>query len=272
MYKQNSTNVYIYSFKSRGNVCSENRKINCLLWFKENNMVFESLSAFLSKLVFFHGYVNEYNGFPKPLSKEEEDKLIEDARNGNSQAREKLINHNMRLVARVCKKYNGAAEADDLLSVGSLGLIKGIDSFKNDRGSQLSTYVSRCIENEILMLLRANKKHKACISIEEPIGVDKDGQEMSLYEIVPQKEEYDTDFIVEKKVLVEEIVSVMKKYLNKREYQIICLRYGLLDHIERTQQEVADILKISRSYISRIETKAVNIIRQEFTIKNRNDK
>ena len=143
-------------------------------------MVFESIGMFMSKLMAFHGYVNEYNGFPDPLTKEEEDKFVDEMHNGNAEAREKLINHNLRLVAHVCKKYNGSAEADDLLSVGSLGLIKGIDSFKKDKGSQLSTYVSRCIENEVLMLLRANKKHKVCVSIEETIGVDKDGQEMLL--------------------------------------------------------------------------------------------
>jgi len=231
-------------------------------------MVFETLSAFLSKLMIFHGYVNEFNGFPKPLKKEEEDNLIEKMHNGDTKAREKLINHNMRLVAHVCKKYNGAGEADDLLSVGSLGLIKGIDSYKQDKGSQLSTYVSRCIENEILMLLRANKKHKICVSIEEPIGVDKDGQEMSLYDIIPQKQELDPDFIVERKVIIEEIKKTMMKKLNNREFKIIGLRYGLTDGIEHTQQEVADILKISRSYISRIETKALEIIRESFTSKN----
>lgn len=230
-------------------------------------MIFETLSTFLSKLLFFHGYVNEYNGFPKPLSKLEEDKLIEEMAKGNSYAREKLINHNMRLVAHVCKKYNGSAEADDLLSVGSLGLIKGIDSFKPNKGSQLSTYVSRCIENEILMLLRANKKHKVCVSIEEPIGVDKDGQEMSLYDIIPQKQEQDPDFIVERKVMLEEIESLMKKHLNEREYKIISLRYGLVDGVELTQQEVANILKISRSYISRIETKALEIIKDSMLSK-----
>ena len=231
-------------------------------------MVFETLSQFLSKLMFFHGYVNEFNGFPKPLKKEEEDKLVEQVQSGDKKAREILINHNMRLVAHVCKKYNGSAEADDLLSVGSLGLIKGIDSYNKDKGSQLSTYVSRCIENEILMLLRANKKHKVCVSIEEPIGVDKDGQEMSLYDIIPQNQEQDPDFVIERKVLFEEIAKIMKKQLNKREYQIVCLRYGLIDHIERTQQEVADLLDISRSYISRIETKAIEIIQQEFNHKH----
>ena len=231
-------------------------------------MVFESLGQFLSKLMFFHGYVNEFNGFPKPLKKEEEDKLIEKMQNGDKNAREKLINHNLRLVAHVCKKYNGSAEADDLLSVGSLGLIKGIDSFKQDKGSQLSTYVSRCIENEILMLLRANKKHKICVSIEESIGIDKDGTEMSLYDILPQKQEHDPDYIVDRKVLVEQILKIMRKHLNEREFQIISLRYGLLDQIEHTQQEVANMLKISRSYISRIETKAIQLIKENLLTDN----
>ena len=227
-------------------------------------MVFETIGHFMSKLMFFHGFVNECNGFPDPLTKKEEDECIDKMLAGDKQAREKLINHNLRLVAHVCKKYNGAYEADDLISVGSIGLIKGIDSFKKDKGSQLSTYVSRCIENEILMLLRANKKHKVCVSIEEPIGVDKDGQEMSLYDIIPQDEEKDPDVVVERKVMVEEIKEIMKNKLSQREYKIICLRYGLIDRIERTQQEVAQILNISRSYISRIETKAIEIIKNEF--------
>jgi RNA polymerase sporulation-specific sigma factor len=228
-------------------------------------MVFETLSQFLSKLMFFHGYVNEFNGFPKPLTKDEEDELIVKMHQGDTHAKEKLINHNMRLVAHVCKKYNGAAEADDLLSAGSLGLIKGINSFQSEKGSQLSTYVSRCIENEILMLLRANKKHKVCVSIEEPIGIDKDGQEMSLYEIIVQEQEKNPDYVVERKVLVEQIVKIMRKKLNEREFRIMCLRYGLADGIEHTQQETADILCISRSYISRIETKAIDLIREEFS-------
>ena len=144
-------------------------------------MVFETVSQFLSKLMFFHGYVNEYNGFPKPLKKDEEEKYVNLMINGDKHAREVLINHNMRLVAHVAKKYNGAAEADELLSVGSIGLIKGIDSFKPEKGSQLSTYISRCIENEMLMLLRANKKHKVCVSIDESIGTDKEGNDKRCY-------------------------------------------------------------------------------------------
>ena len=231
-------------------------------------MVFETLAQFTSKLMFFHGYINEASGFPEPLNKKDEDELIDKMLAGDNNARDKLINHNLRLVAHVCKKYNGAFEADDLISVGSIGLIKGIDSFKKDKGSQLSTYCSRCIENEILMLLRANKKHKICVSIDETIGVDKDGQEMSLFEIIPQEREKDPDILAERKVLIEEIKENMKKNLSEREFKIICLRYGLSDGIERTQQEVAEILNISRSYISRIETKALAYLNKEFSKQN----
>ncbi|MFQ6752395.1 MAG: RNA polymerase sporulation sigma factor SigK [Clostridia bacterium] len=230
-------------------------------------MVFESIGQFLSKLMMFHGYVNEFNGFPDPLSKDEEDHLLDLMHLGDESARETLINHNLRLVAHVCKKYNGTAEADDLLSVGSIGLIKGIDSYKKDKGSQLSTYVSRCIENEILMLLRANKKHKVCISTEETIGVDKDGQEMTIADIIPQDIEKDPAFIVDQKIILEEVQSSMKKILSQREYDIISLRYGLNDGRERTQQEVADIMNISRSYISRIETKAIDLLSETFANK-----
>ena len=227
-------------------------------------MVFETISQFMSKLMLFHGYINDYNGFPNALTKEQEDKLLEQKEKGDLNARETLIRHNLRLVAHVCKKYNGSAEVEDLISVGSIGLIKAIDSFNKDKGSQLSTYASRCIENEILMLFRANKKHKICVSIEETIGVDKDGSEMTFKDIIPQKEEDDPDVIVEKRVMMEEIKQIMQKKLSNREFKIMALRYGLLDKIERTQQEVADIMNISRSYISRIETKAIEILREEF--------
>ena len=225
-------------------------------------MVFESLGQFMSKLMFFHGYVNEYNGFPKPLSKEDEDRYVEAMAQGDKHAREMLINHNMRLVAHVAKKYSGAAEADELLSVGSIGLIKAVDSFKKDKGNLLSTYASRCIENEILMLLRANKKHKVCVSIEECISKDKDGGELTYKDIIPQKEEDDPDSIVDKTVMMEDILRVMKKVLTKREYMVIAYRYGLADGVEHTQQETAKIMGISRSYISRIENKALALLKE----------
>lgn len=227
-------------------------------------MVYETIGQFMSKLMFFHGYVNEYNGFPKPLSKEDEEKYVILMIEGDKKAREKLINHNMRLVAHVAKKFNGATEADDLISVGSIGLMKAIDSYRPEKGSSLSTYASRCIENEILMLLRANKKHKVCISIDETIGYDKDGSELTVKDIIPQKEELDPDTIVEKRVLLEEIKEVMRFRLSEREYNVISLRYGLNDGIEHTQQEVANSMNISRSYISRIESKALSILKEEF--------
>lgn len=225
------------------------------------------MGQFLSKLMFFHGYVNEFNNFPKPLSKEDEEQYLKKMADGDEKAREFLINHNMRLVAHVAKKYNGSAEADELLSVGSIGLIKAIDSYKPDKGSTLSTYASRCIENEMLMLLRANKKHKCCVSIEETIGTDKDGGELTLMDIIPQDEEADPDFIVEQKVLMQEIKEIIKEKLDNREFEIIALRYGLKDGIDHTQQEVAEILGISRSYISRIEGKALKIIQENFLSK-----
>lgn len=228
-------------------------------------MVYETIGQFMSKLMFFHGYVNEYNGFPKPLSKADEEKYIIQMLNGDKKAREKLINHNMRLVAHVAKKYNTAAEADDLISVGSIGLMKAVDSYKLEKGSSLSTYASRCIENEILMLLRANKKHKVCMSIDETIGYDKDGGELAIKDIIPQQAEQDPDVIVEKRVIVKEIKNVMRQKLSEREYNVITQRYGLDDGVERTQQEVANSMNISRSYISRIESKALSILKEEFS-------
>ena len=224
-------------------------------------MVFETIAQFMSKLMFFHGYVSEFSGFPDALSKEEEDDLINQMLDGDKSARDALIRHNLRLVAHVSKKYSGSMEADELLSVGSIGLIKGIDSYRPNKGSQMSTYVSRCIENEILMLLRANKKHKQCISIDEIIGIDKDGGEMTIRDIIPQEKHKDPDVIVHQKMTLDDVYAKMKTLLNKREYTIICLRYGLDGKDEHTQQEVANKLGISRSYISRIETKALGIIR-----------
>ncbi len=225
-------------------------------------MVFETIGQFMSKLMFFHGYVNDYNGFPKPLTSEEEEKYVDAMAKGDKKAREILINHNMRLVAHVTKKYSGAAEADEMLSVGSIGLIKAVDSFKKDKGSLLSTYASRCIENEILMLLRANKKHKVCVSIEERISTDKDGSELTYKDIIPQNEEDETDVIVHRNVMLDNIKELMQKVLSKREYVIIAYRYGLTDGVEHTQQETADVLNISRSYISRIENKALEILKE----------
>lgn len=231
-------------------------------------MVFETIGQFLSKLMFFHGFVNgaNENKFPQPLSREEEEKYVKLMHEGDEKARELLIKHNLRLIVHIAKKYMQSAESEDLISVGSIGLIKAIDSYKPNKGSTISTYASRCIENEILMLLRANKKHKACVSVDEIIAEGKDGSSLTLRDIIPQSEEQDTDKIVEKRVFVEEVVAFLKENLSKRDFRIFMLRYGLIDGIERSQQEVADIMGISRSYISRIETRALDMIKDNINI------
>lgn len=155
-------------------------------------MVFESFLAFLSKVFCFSAYIKNNGSFPKPLSPEDEKKYLELCREGDREAREILIRHNLRLVAHIVKKYSGAGEADDLISVGSIGLIKGIQTFEYGRGSQLATYAARCIENEILMYIRANKKHRNDVSLSESVGSDKDGNDITLIDVlsVPRRTAY----------------------------------------------------------------------------------
>ena len=193
-------------------------------------MVVESFMAFLSKIFCFTSYVNNAGSFPQPLPPDEEREYI--------------------------------LRADDLISVGSIGLIKGIESFEYGKGSQLATYVAKCIDNEILMYIRANKKHRGVVSLSESVGVDKDGNEITLMELLPAKD--DNLFSrVENGILMERVMSVIGRVLTKRERTIICLRYGLGGAEVHTQLEVADALKISRSYVSRIEKKAVEKIAKE---------
>ncbi len=223
-------------------------------------MFFDLLNLLFGKIFFFTGMVRD-GTFPKPLSPEDERKYLALAREGDAQAKEILIKHNMRLVAHVVKKYTGAAETDDLLSVGSIGLIKAINSYKLNHGTQFSTYAAKCIENEILMLLRAGKKHKNTVSLSDPVGVDKDGNELTLIDLLAEKE--DSVFAkVEKSVQREKFVAFLKKFLSEREFVIISLRYGLEDGNALPQREVAKKLGISRSYISRIEKRAIEKARE----------
>ena len=195
--------------------------------------------------------------FPKPLSSKEEAECLRLMKAGDIEAREKLINHNMRLVAHVVKKYSGAAETDDLISVGSIGLIKAINTYELGKGTQLATYTARCIENEILMLLRANKKHKNDISLSDPVGTDKDGNELTLMDLLSEKD--DTVFSkVDRSIEREKFLVFIRGVLTEREYTVLCLRYGLKGERTYAQREVAKFLKISRSYISRIEKKAID--------------
>lgn len=224
-------------------------------------MIVESFMMFLQKILFFSSYIKNSSSFPKPLTPEEEKEYLEKFENGDEKAKDILIQHNLRLVAHVVKKYNQADEADDLISVGSLGLIKAINSYKLNHGTQFSTYAAKCIENEILMLIRANKKHKNNVSIEDVLGSDEEENEIKLGDLSFDEND-NVENLVEQKITSQDLDIVLKKYLSKREYQIICMRYGLLGGPMLTQREVAKQLNISRSYISRLEKKSLEILRK----------
>lgn len=230
-------------------------------------MIFENFISFMHKILVFSSFVNTASGFPKPLTIEEEKKYFERFKAGDKKAKEILISHNLRLVAHIVKKYSGSGEADDLISVGSIGLIKAINSFEYNKGTQLSTYAARCIENEILMLLRVGKKHKQTLSLQECLGEDKDGNEIELMDIIPTIED-EVEDMVENNILNEKIFKLVKEILPEREYEIIKFRYGMENCPALTQREVAKKLGISRSYISRLETKALETIREEIIKRN----
>ena len=226
-------------------------------------MVFESFVTFMNKIMLFSSYVNNAYGFPQPLTAEEEKKYLALFWEGDENAKEKLINHNLRLVAHIVKKYsNSTSEAEDMISVGSIGLIKAVNTYSPDRGTQLSTYAARCIENEILMLLRSAKKHKGVSSLNETLGKDNEGNEISLMDVVGS-DENELINSVETSILTQKLVELIKKSLSPREYEIIKLRYGMGGCPALTQREVAKELGISRSYISRLEKKALQIINEE---------
>jgi len=192
----------------------------------------------------------------------EEKIWLERCREGDQEARNILIERNMRLVAHVAKKYqNTDYDMEDLLSVGTIGLIKAVNSFHIDRGSRLATYAAKCIENEILMLLRASKKYTKEVSLYEPIGVDKDGEAVSLVDVI----EMDNKEVLEELILDQDIQELYEAYescLKEQEKEVIGMRYGLFGKQPRTQREIAAALGISRSYVSRIEKKAVEKLRR----------
>ena len=224
-------------------------------------MFFDWLMFIIGKISFFTGSIVSSTSFPKPLSSEQEKECLERIKMGDATAKEKLINHNMRLVAHIVKKYSGAAENDDLISVGSIGLIKAVNTFDQSKGTSLATYTARCIENEILMLLRANKKHSKDVYLSDPIGTDKDGNELMLMDLLCEKE--DAVFSqVDKSIESKRFTDFIRGVLTKREYTVICLRYGLKCKRSYAQREVAKFLKISRSYVSRIEKKAIEKLKK----------
>lgn len=202
--------------------------------------------------------------FPKPLSTKEEAEYLRRCKEGDKAARDKLIEHNLRLVAHIVKKYNITdKETDDLISIGTIGLIKAIDTFDDEKGIRLATYASRCIDNELLMMLRSGKRISKEVYLYDPIGSDREGNEINLLDIL---EEADID-IVDNIVLEDDIKklhNIIGKVLTDREREIICLRYGLSNNREVTQREIANKLGISRSYVSRIEKKALRKLKECF--------
>lgn len=229
--------------------------------------MFEKLKNFIKNIMIFTTSYS-LNVFDEPLSLEEEDYFIKKHLEGDKDARNKLITHNLRLVAHIVKKYETKnISSDDLISIGTIGLIKGIDSYSPNKGVKITTYAAKCAENEILMYFRSNKKYNSNISLNDVIAHDKDGGDITLMDVLVEKSE-SIDKIAEYK----DDIKHLKKYLNvlnKREYEIIKMRYGLLNTKEKTQKEIAKQLHISRSYVSRIEKRALIKMLREF-IRNNN--
>ena len=230
------------------------------------NLLFELIkNAFL----FTGSYSN--NVFPEPLSKEEEEECINKMLAGDKEARNKLIEHNLRLVAHIVKKYeNKYTDPDDLISIGTIGLIKGIDTYNGDKNTKITTYAARCAENEILMYFRSNKKNDKNISINVSIGFDKEGNEITFIDILKTPSpDYVEDIFVKDNI---KMLSSYMKHLTNREKVIITKRYGLFGYKELTQNEIAHELNISRSYVSRIEKRALTKMLRDFIKDNRTSK
>lgn len=224
-------------------------------------MFLSGFFALLAKLFFFTGKIETKNAFEKPLSAEEEKECFELMNKGDSLAKEKLIKHNLRLVAHISKKYkNSNIDTDDLISIGTIGLMKAIKTFTYEKGNSFSTYAARCIDNEILMTFRSDKKNASAIYLDDVISIDKDGNNLSLYEILGNDDD-GVETQVENRVIFKKIEQVINNELTSREKEIIVKRYGLYGEMPRTQIELANEMNISRSYISRLEKKALLLIK-----------
>lgn len=207
-------------------------------------------------------YISGGNSFPKPLSAKEEKECLEAYLAGSMEARNRLIEHNLRLVAHIAKKYHGnGGEQEDLLSIGTIGLIKGISSFDPSKGTRLATYAARCVENEILMMLRSRKKEQGDLSLNDSIGTDKEGNQIMLIDVLRGDETEVFDKINEK-LEVQQLYRNICSELDEREQKVILLRYGLMDGHPLPQREIAAQLGISRSYVSRIEKKAIGKLKK----------
>lgn len=224
-----------------------------------------NIIIFLNQIIFGVGYIQSGNLFPEPLTPEEEKECLERMKKGDEEARNILIERNLRLVAHVAKKYSSSnIDQDDLISIGSIGLIKGINSFDVDKSFKLATYVAKCIENEILMHLRSNKKRASDVYLNEPIGKDKDDNEVTLQEVL-ENNDRNVEDEVDLKFKIKNLYEKMRKTLKDREKVIIELRFGLNGDKPKTQKEIAKMMNISRSYVSRIESKAIGKLSKELS-------
>ena len=233
-------------------------------------MLLQIINYLINNLIFFTGAYSN-NVFPDQLSKEIEEKLIKEMHNGNLDARNKLIEHNLRLVAHIVKKYESPDhDTDDLIGIGTVGLIKGIDTYKENNKVKLSTYAAKCAENEILMYFRADKKNSKNVSLYEEISYDKEGNKITILDVLKTD---NPDFIDE--IAKQDNITLVKKFLTvltPRERLIINKRYGLNGESELTQKELAKSLNISRSYVSRLEKRATTKILREFIKREQNNK
>lgn len=216
----------------------------------------ETVFEWLRSVILMVGYVSGAQAFPQPLSPQEEAMYIERMAHGDIDAKNALIEHNLRLVAHIAKKFSDEKNAEDIISIGTIGLIKGINTFSPEKKKKLSSYVSRCIENEVLMYLRSQKKHSCEVYIDDTLGTDADGNSLTLSDILPDTRSDIAD-IVSDSIEAKRLYNAMSRSLSPTEYSIIVRRYGLGGMKKMTQQEIADSLGISRSYVSRIEKKCL---------------
>jgi len=215
-----------------------------------------------SQIFYFALHVTGAGAFPPPLSAKTENELLEKSRNGDEKARNMLIEHNLRLVAHIVKKYYATgAEQDDLISIGTIGLIKAVSTFKADKGIRLATYAARCIENEILMFFRSAKKTSQDVFISDPIDTDKDGNALTLIDVIADTRDIPEE--IDTKMKLERLRVIIGGCLTDREKEIIYMRYGIGGRNELTQREIAKKLNISRSYVSRIEKSALEKLRRK---------
>lgn len=226
--------------------------------------MFEALRLILENFLFFFLHLKNLTSFPKPLSAAEEKELFEKAKEKkDSDARQRLIEHNLRLVSHIIKKYySGYDEQEDLISIGTIGLIKAVDSFDCSKGTRFATYGARCIENEILMYFRSKKKDSNTVSVNEPIDIDSEGNPLTLIDVIYCDDTISDDIDLKRKT--DRLYELVEQIPDKRDREIIIRRYGLYNTKELTQREIADKMGISRSYVSRIEKRVLGELREKF--------